>query len=143
MSMTMQQKVAWYELAVTGATLVMVGGLWPLLGRGAMGGFGLLGFLGFSPLFLTRARRRGEVTWDEHEQQIFTRAFQFAFPIFWLFLTAACLGPFYLKHMRGTISIHVLPAILLGSILVLNLAKAIAILVQYRLEARGESRQAD
>ena len=56
--MNASQREAWFNLIVVLSSLLMVTVLLPFLGKGAMGGFGLLGFLGFSPLFF-RKRPRG------------------------------------------------------------------------------------
>ncbi|TWU30161.1 DUF2178 domain-containing protein [Bythopirellula polymerisocia] len=70
--MNAMEKVAWTELTVSLAALVVVACLYPWLGNGATGAFGLLGILGFSVIFL---RRRGQtVIVDERDRDIAQRA---------------------------------------------------------------------
>ena len=43
--MTATQKFAWFNLSVIGATLLVVGCLYPAMGTRALGGLGILGLL--------------------------------------------------------------------------------------------------
>src|SRR5271155_5604416 len=61
-TMSAMQKFAWFNLIVIGTTLVVVLALVPF-GKGALGGFGLLGLLGFGPFFFRR--KPGKVLMDE------------------------------------------------------------------------------
>ncbi len=49
--MTALQKNAWYNLGVIMLILTAIGAIYPLAGKGALGGFGFLGLLGFGPMF--------------------------------------------------------------------------------------------
>ena len=61
--MNASQKEAWFNLVVVLSALIVVAAIVPFLGKGAMGGFGLLGFLGLSPVFFRK--RHGAVVLDD------------------------------------------------------------------------------
>jgi hypothetical protein len=87
------QRQSWYILAVLGLTAVVVLGLVPFLGYGAMGGFGFLGLIGLAPLF--SRRKEGRVVTDERDLQIQRRAVVTAYTVFWLiFVAVGVLVPF-------------------------------------------------
>jgi hypothetical protein len=87
------QKQAWFTLAVIGVTVVVVVALVPFLGRGALGGFGILGLCGLGPLFYRR--KEGRVLTDERDAMIQRRAVVIAYTVFWLvFVAAGVLVPF-------------------------------------------------
>src|SRR5207249_2527556 len=72
MAMNASQKFAWFTLGVISLAVVTVLALFPVLGRASWGGCGLLGFLGFSPLFFLR--RGGKVLLDERDGLIWQRS---------------------------------------------------------------------
>jgi hypothetical protein len=78
------QKVAWTELIVAILAAILVTAIYPWLGQGALGGFGVLGFAGVTVLFL---RRRGNtVVTDERDRQIDERARLRAISTAWMML---------------------------------------------------------
>jgi hypothetical protein len=90
--MNASQKEAWFNLVVVLSALVMATALVPFLGKGAMGGFGLLGFLGLGPVFFRK--RQGAVVLDERDTQIRLRSQFCAHLVFWLlFVLAAMTAP--------------------------------------------------
>jgi hypothetical protein len=87
--MSAWQKLAWFNLAVLASTIVLVVSLIPVLGTTrAHGGLGLLGLLGFAPLFLRGGR---VVIDDERDQMIRLRSGLIGFSIFWLAFVAGCM----------------------------------------------------
>jgi hypothetical protein len=74
--MSAMQKFAWFNLAVIALTLVAILSLLPFLGKGALGGFGFLGLIGFGPLFFRR--KPGQVLTDERDQLIQRRSWVLA-----------------------------------------------------------------
>ena len=94
------QKVAWTELIVSVLAIVLVATLYPWLGSAALGGFGLLGVLGITPLFL---RKRGnQVMRDERDAQIESVASWFGFgtAYFLLMLSMVAITLFYSQQQR-------------------------------------------
>jgi hypothetical protein len=83
--MNAMEKVAWTEFLVSVVAIAAVTLLVPWLGRGALGAFGLLGFLGLTPLFL---RKRGDrVVIDERDQEIQRKAIVLGVNSAWMMLS--------------------------------------------------------
>jgi hypothetical protein len=127
--MCQTQKEALFNLVVVLLTFVTVVALYPFLGRGAAGGFGVLGFLGFAPLLYSR--HRGKVLADERDQLIRRRATIFAYSIFWLAFVASAMLALAVYGGNGAVPVPVvMNAVWCGLMLVVGL-HAIATLVQY------------
>jgi uncharacterized membrane protein len=78
------EKVAWTELTVSILATILVLALYPWIGSAALGGFGLLGLLGITPLFL---RKRGnQVVRDERDVEIERISSWFGFGTAWVLL---------------------------------------------------------
>ena len=87
--MTSPQKHAWFTLAVVALSVLAVVALVPLLGfRRAMGGFGLLGLLGFGPVFYRK--RPGQVVTDERDVAIQRRSLIITYAVFWVVFVEVC-----------------------------------------------------
>jgi uncharacterized membrane protein len=100
----------------------------------ATGAFGFLGLGGFFPLLY---RKRGQaVVLDERDQQIAYRALVAGYSIFWLAFTLGIVGLWAVLFYGGQsmVSVHVLPNIVWGGMIVFMTARAVAIIVQYRLQ---------
>ncbi len=92
--MSRPQKHAWFNLAVIALTLAVVLLTYPILGRGAFGGLGFLGLLGFGQFFYRK--KHGEVVTDERDNLIQQRSMLAAYSVFWLvFVAAGTLTPLY------------------------------------------------
>ena len=128
--MSALQKFAWFNLAVIALTLVAVFSLLPFLGKGALGGFGFLGFIGFGPLFFRK--KPGQVVTDERDHLIQARSWILAYALFWVaFVLAAVFLSAVIYGEDGAVPVSVLRwSVALGFMLVYGLA-SIAILVQY------------
>jgi len=130
-----KEAVLWLVLLlVTAAIYVAVAAfLGPLP---ATGTFGLLGLFGF--LHLLPYRKKGkEVIWDERDTRIFDYANKVAFGTVWLSFTFLLVGVWtvvYGYEGHSTVSIHFLPNILMIGLIVVMTARAVAIVVQYRLQ---------
>ncbi|QEG37783.1 DUF2178 domain-containing protein [Bythopirellula goksoeyrii] len=106
--MNAMEKVAWTELSVSLVALVLVAFLYPWLGDGATGAFGLMGLLGFSVLFL---RQRGkEVVVDERDRDIEQRATRIGVNVAWmtLFMSLAAIVMWSSFTDRDSVSLGVL-----------------------------------
>jgi uncharacterized membrane protein len=105
----------------------------------ACGAFGLLGIAGLQPLLYRRQERI--VLWDERDTQIAHKAVIIGFAVFWLAFSLGIMGLWavvYYGGSREVISIHVLPNIVLCGTILFASARAIAIVVQYRLQNAGK-----
>ncbi len=127
--MCQTQKAAWFNLITVGLTLVTVLALYPFLGRGAAGGFGLSGFLGLCPLFFRK--RRGQVLADERDLLIQRRSTIIAYSVFWVAFVASAMLALTLYGFDGAVPVPVLVnAVWLGLMLFVGL-QALATLTQY------------
>ena len=88
--MSAMEKVAWTELIVSGAAVVAVTALYPLLGSAASGAFGLLGLIVCGAWFLRRRGRR--VVVDERDREIDLRAKHLGFGTAWMALFLALIA---------------------------------------------------
>jgi hypothetical protein len=126
--MNASQKFAWFTLAVISCTVVTVLALIPVLGRGAWGGCGFLGLLGFSPLFF---RRRGaEVVQDERDVAIWQRSLGIAYSVFWLVFVMACMTAPAVYGWNGSVPISFVLAGVWCGMIVVQGVMSLAILVQ-------------
>jgi hypothetical protein len=128
--MSALQKFAWFNLAVITLTLVAVFALLPFLGKGALGGFGLLGLIGFGPLFFRK--KPGQVLTDERDILIQRRSWILAYALFWVvFVLAAAIFSPMVYGQEGAVPVWVIQSsVFCGFMLVYALA-SLAILVQY------------
>jgi hypothetical protein len=128
--MNASQKLAWFNLAVVVFTGAAVLALLPVLGRGALGGFGLLGLLGFGVLFYRR--RHGQVLSDERDALIQKRSWLLAYTVFWVVfvLAAALLAPAVYGEEGGVPVVVAQASVFCAWMLVLAVA-SVATLVQY------------
>ena len=131
--MNVQQKVAWFNLAVFGAAVVAYVVLIPFLGPlPALGAFGICGLWGLSPFFYRR--RKSEVLVDERDRLVNLRAQLAGLWIFWECFVAACMitwGVLRYWKQQYTVTVEVLPAMVFGALIVFCLIHSIAVLVQY------------
>ena len=137
-------KIAWYNVIVISATLIvtgiLVGALAIKVGMpkalGGLGCLGFLGLLGLSPILFRKGSDK--VDFDERDIFINFRAILAAYSIFWLVFTAACMIPWFIIGPAGSISVNVLPLMLCGICVALTLVQSIATLIQYGWAGKGE-----
>jgi Predicted membrane protein (DUF2178) len=128
--MTAMQKFAWFNLAVITLTIVVVLALVPFLGKGALGGCGFLGLLGFGVLFFRK--KEGKVLMDERDQLIQLRSGILAFAIFWVvYALAAALLSALVYGQDGAVPVWVVQISTFGGMMLVYAVQSIAILVQY------------
>ena len=132
--MNVQQKVAWFNIAVFAAAVTAYGALVPVVGPSpALGAFGIVGLWGLTPFFYQG--RKAEVLVDERDEFVNLRSFVAGAVIFWLCFVAACMTTWgvlrYWKHQE-TVSVDVLPFLVGGGMIVLMMSHSVAILIQYQ-----------
>ena len=128
------QKMAWYNLAVIALTAAVILVLIQVIPfKAALGGFGLLGFLGFSPLYLKK--KKGEILHDERDQQIGGNAQRAGFFIFWLYFVAACVYIPFAYDFKAVSSIIFFYLCMVG-VMVLVVVQSVATLVLYRRDSQ-------
>ena len=105
--MSAMQQFAWFSLAVIALTLVAVLALFPFLGKGALGGFGVLGFIGFGALFFRK--KPGQVLTDERDHLIQRRSWVLAYSLFWVvFVLAAVVLSALVYGQEGAVPVWVI-----------------------------------
>jgi hypothetical protein len=139
--MNVQQKVAWFNIAVFVAALALYGALVPLIGASrALGAYGVLGLWGLGFFFYRRPK--SGVLMDERDQLVNARAQVAGLWIFWEFFVAACMITWavlrYFYH-SDIVSVEVLPLMVVGGMVIFVLSYSIAILFQYRTGRSHES----
>jgi len=128
--MSAVQKFAWFNLAVIGLTLVAVLLLLPFMGKGALGGSGFLGLMGFGPLFFRR--KPGQVVIDERDTLIQLRSWVVAYSLFWVvFVLAAVLLSQLVYGQEGAVPVWIVQISVFGFFMLVYGLASIAILVQY------------
>ncbi len=138
MSPLYKEAVCW--LLLLAVTAAAYGVLTIFLGPiAAFGAFGLLGLAGLQPLLY---RKRGKmVVWDERDTRIHYYANNVGFGATWLVFTSLLMGVWFTVYCYGghsTISVHILPSLLMIGFIVVMTARAVAIVVQYRLQNAGK-----
>lgn len=127
--MTAVQKHAWFNLAIVVATVIVVLALIPFGGRGALGGFGLLGFSGLGPLFFRRTG--GGVVHDERDQEINRRSLLVAYTVFWLVFVVACVSLPAIYGWAGSVPVVVVQSSVFVAWMVVIGVSSVTTLVQY------------
>ena len=110
-------------------SVIVVLALTPFGGRGALGGFGLLGFLGLGPLFFRR--KGGGVVLDERDQEISRRSLLVAYTVFWLVFVAACVSLPAFYGWGGSVSVVVVQSSVFVAWMLVVGVSSVATLVQY------------
>ncbi len=140
--MSVQEKQAWFILAVLGVTGLVYGSLGLAVGfhTWTSGTLGLLGFVGVAPLIGLRDRRRGKIIYDERDLLIQRRAGNAALGILWLAFVAGMMAPFFLKGPEATITVPVagLALVVCGAAVLFYTVQSLAIVIQYRTGRHDE-----
>jgi hypothetical protein len=127
--MSATQKFAWFNLAVIAWTLGAVLLLLPLLGKGALGGFGFLGLLGFGP-FIFR-KKPGQVLIDERVTLIQRRSWVLAYSLYWVaFVLAATVLSAVVYGQEGVVPVWVVQSSVFCGFMLVQALASIATLVQ-------------
>jgi hypothetical protein len=126
--MSVLQKQAWYNLAVMLGSLVVVLVLIPVLGRGAWGGFGLMGLLGATPWLF---REKGKIVADERDLMIARRSLIAAYSVFWLVFVAACMSLPAFYGWNGKVPVQVVMWSVFPGMMVVAGVQALATIIQY------------
>lgn len=132
--MNQQEKHAWFNLAVIVITVVVFIILIPLLGvEPARGAWGLLGLWGFGNLFYRKKRGESAVVLDERDQFIQKKSVVIAYVVFWLLFVLTCMLLWWMNKDKGTISVEVLPIMVVGGWIIVTLVQAVTMLIMHRI----------
>ena len=131
------QKIAWFNLIVLLVSLALTGAAVGILAviigmpraLGGCGFLGISGLLGLAPILFRK--KQGQPELDERDLLIFRRASIVAYSIFWVYFTFACMAPWLILDQGATIRVVMLPVMLAGGFVIVQLIQSIAVLVQY------------
>ncbi len=135
--MNRAQKIAWYNLVVIAASLTISGATIGILAilygmpkaLGGLGFLGIAGLLGLSPILFRK--KRGQVSFDERDELIQKRAMLIAYTTFWISFVSACMIPWWILETGSSIPVVVLPVMVAGGFIIVQLVQSVTILVQY------------
>lgn len=130
--MSAVERVAWLELIVSASAVAIVSAMYPWLGTGALGGFGVLGFVAFGVYFL---RRQGQIiAVDERDREIERRAthlgVQTAWMVLFLALTVLVLWSSY--HDQVVVSTSILTWLVFSQFAICYGMKGLVSILAYR-----------
>jgi len=131
------QKMASYNLIVIAIVLIIVvfvvGLTYHYKGsqeaREAIPLAGLFGLLGLSGVLFRK--KRGETDFDERDQLILRKSTALAYSVFWVAWIAASMTIWAVLHRRGTVTVYILPIMVLIGGLIVVTVQSVAILIQY------------
>lgn len=132
--MNATQRFALFNLIVIGITLSAAAILYPLLGKGALGAFGLLGVMGYGPMFFKMKGSGGvqPVVVDERDRKIQARAWFLAYSLFWLvFVLGAVVATAWVYGMDGAVPVQVIQSSVFVAMMLVFATASIAMLCQY------------
>ncbi len=135
--MNRAQEIALYNLIVITASLTVTGATVVVLSivhgmPKALAGLGFLGIgglMGLSPILFRK--KPGQSVFDERDLLVYRRATLAAYSTFWVLFAVACMVPWLALERGTTIRIVVLPCMLAGGFVIVQLIQSIAILIQY------------
>jgi hypothetical protein len=127
--MTVAQKEAWFQLVVIAIVAIALLIAVPMMGWKALGCFGLLGLLGFSPLFYRR--RAGRIVADERDASIRRRSAAVGFSVTWCVFIGACTSALLVYGDQGSVPVRLVEVVAWGTFALLYAVMSIATLVQY------------
>ena len=128
--MSAAQKHAWFNLAIIGLTLAVVGALVATRGWvGSQGGLGFLGFLGFGAFWYRGGRQ--EVASDERDHLIRRRSMLVAYTIFWIVCATGCVLLRWYYGATGTVPVVVVQSTGFLGMALICAVQSVVTLVQY------------
>jgi hypothetical protein len=139
--MNVAQKRAWFTVIVFAVSLAAFLILIPIVGiKMAYPAWSIFGLAGLQ-LFLYRKKTPDKVEMDERDREIHRRAALGAGMASYLVFIIACMGTWdvcYYRWHQETISIHVLPTIVMAGGIAFFVSQAIVLLIGYGRENRHE-----
>jgi len=143
--MNRYQKLAWFNLIVITATIIITStaiaiethirgysttGLWFFVGP--------LLLLRFKPFLFKKPQGQDKVVCDERDGFIIKRALSFAYTTFWWVFILSCFLLFLIIGPRNSVPTITLPLMAIGGALFIQIVCSVAILVQYGRRSKGE-----
>lgn len=135
--MNRAQKVAWFNLTVmiAGLVLVVVLAAIGVVKLAAVITLGIGGLVGLSPVLFRQ--RQGRVSFDERDQLINTRATLIASAATCGYFTAMCMMPLVTVGPNGSVPVSGLIGIVVGALICFVVSKSVATLLTYGWGGKG------
>lgn len=128
--MPTSQKHAWFNLVIVGVSVLVVLSLYPFIGWRAHAGLGIIGLLGFGPIFFRK--RKGKVVLDERDVQIQRRSALLGYSVFWVvFVIAASFMSVLFYGQEGSIPVPVVQVSVFYAMVLFVGVMSVATLIQY------------
>ena len=133
--MTLQQKIAWFNIAVAALAILAYFILLPIVGPWrATGGFGVLGLAGIGGFVWMFAKRNGRIVTDERDVAISRKALSFAKTCACATLLVAFLILVGIQGTKSAISVQGLSLVIWWVVCAYLMIYSIAMLVFYARE---------
>lgn len=136
--MNRQQKIAWFNLVVIAGCVALAVSMTVRFAfqHGFPSAFGGMGFLGFACLIalgpVLFRKKRGQVAFDERDVMIERRAIRYGTTVAYFYFVIVCIVTWLVVGFDSKVSSGVLPMLVVGGFLVVNIVQAIVTLVEYR-----------
>ena len=99
------------------------------------------GLLWLLPYIQHKFRKdKKKITFDERDQLIHKRAVMVSYVALWLYFVAACVITWCIVGPNGSISVNVMPLMLVGGLVLFNCVQSLASLIQYGRGAEDGAR---
>ena len=99
------------------------------------------GLLWLLPYIQHKFRKdKKKITFDERDQLIHKRAVMVSYVALWLYFVAACVITWCIVGPNGSISVNVMPLMLVGGLVLFNCVQSLASLIQYGRGAKDGAR---
>ncbi len=89
-------------------------------------------------LFNKSRKRTGTTKFDERDQLILIRATLAAYVVLWLYFIAACIYAWLSAAPERSVSVNLMPMVIVGGIVMFLVVQSIATLIQYGRGNKGE-----
>ena len=91
-----------------------------------------------APAVVQRIHKSKKVYTDERELLIYKNGAVAAHIVLWLYFAAACLVAWWLVGPEGTVSVNVMPLVLIGAVTIFLLVEYLAAFIQYGRGGNGD-----
>jgi hypothetical protein len=135
--MNRYQKLAWWNLIVTAATIIIT--TTAIIIELKIRGYSTIGpgfiaiiiLLKFNPFLFKKPQSAGRVVSDERDSLIVKRAVSFAYTTFWIVFVLSTFLSFLIIGPRNSVPTITLPLMALGGGVFMKIICSVAMLVQY------------
>ena len=86
-------------------------------------------------------KRKAKINYDERDRLILIRATLAGYAMLWLYFVAACIFAWLSVAPERSISINVMPMVIVGGIAVFHFVQGVTTLIQYSWAGKGEKNE--